>query len=161
MVLFFVVFLEQSSIVVLTLVCYACSHVSLLFGLKSCTNKNKLTKAHLVLLWTMSNRIWIFNMFPVYFFNISFCGIDVLICLFCILCCTLCFSPLSLKALLTLVWMEERNRKKSKNITFSSFSKELTLKTLHNFKQRTWQVWRKTGLVVRGGITKKLYLCNT
>lgn len=111
LVLLLVVLLKLSSVVVLTLLRYVCSHMSLLFGLEPHIQHTGSPSAS-------NSPLGITNhgkqslkcrCYPLcYLFNIRLCGIDILISLLCVLCCTLRFSPFSFKALFTLECREER-----------------------------------------------------
>lgn len=123
LVLFFVVLLKLSSVIVLTLLSYMCSHMSLLFGLKPQTQQTASPSAsnstsRIVNHSKQSLKCWYFSPLS-YLFNICLCGIDILIGLLCILRCTFRFSPFSFKSLFTLV---RKKRKMWRKPMISSFS---------------------------------------
>lgn len=113
LVLFFVVLLQLRGVVVLTLLCYMRSHMSLLFGLQP-----HIPHAGEPAAFSATSASWIIiNSRLGYLFNIRLGGVDILIRLLGVLGCTLRFPPFSFKSLFTL---RCRNKMKGREPTFSS-----------------------------------------
>lgn len=120
LVLLLVVLLQLGGVVVLALLCYVCSHMSLLFGLEPNEEHNKQIRQVHPTVHTHT---------PIdphtYFFNIGFCGVDVLIGLLSVLRRTLRFSPFPLEALFTLVCGEKIKMERNETMLSSFAGKPL------------------------------------